>query len=268
MQDKGLLISLAVSDPVAPTRRARLRAQTLDELKQHALAQVAEGGPEALSLSAIARSMGMSGPALYRYFASRDELLAALVADGYADLADTLETAAGKARRRAPAARLRAVAGAYRIWALANPHRYRLVFSTTYGSGRMAPEQTIPAAHRSMLTFLDAVAALGPPPNAETGRAGALDRQLARWARDRPGDSHLPAAILFLGVSAWTRLHGVVSLEIEGMFAAMNIDPALVFGAEVDHLIAQRTADERRAAPEATADERRAAPEATGDGGG
>jgi AcrR family transcriptional regulator len=230
-----------VPDPPVVTRRERLRAQALGEIKHHALAQVVEGGPEALSLSAIARSMGMSGPALYRYFASREDLLAALVADSYDDLADTLQAAAAHARRRAPAARLRALATAYRGWALAHPHRYRLVFSSTYGSGHLAPERTVPAAHRSMSLFLDAIADLGPHDDPGSERGTALDRQLERWARSRSDGAELPAAVLHLGVVAWTRLHGVVSLEIEGTFASMELDGERLYEAEVDQLIAQRS---------------------------
>ena len=221
----------------APTRRERLRAQTLDEIKELALAQVAEGGPGALSLSAIARSMGMSGPGLYRYFASRDDLLASLVADSYDELADALGAAAEAARRRSPAARLRAVAAAFREWALAHPHRYRLVFSTTYGSGLVAPEGTIPAAHRSMLTILGAVADLTPEATMGQSPSRSLDRQLERWARSRAADSARPASALLLGILAWTRMHGLISLELEGVFASMNVDPALLFEVEIEELV-------------------------------
>lgn len=228
--------------PVSPSRRERLRAQTLAELKDLALAQIAEGGPAALSLNAIARSMGMSGPGLYRYFASRDDLLAALVADSYDELADALEAAAEAARRRAPAARFRAVTAAYRDWALAHPHQYRLVFSTAYGSGQVAPDDTIPRAHRSMLSVLAAVAALGPGAGNRSGRASTLDRQLERWSNARGGGGGLSAATLRLGVLTWTRLHGVLSLEIEGVFEAMGLDAALIYKAEVEQLIAEHRA--------------------------
>jgi len=242
-----------MSAPGAPNRRERLRAQTLAELKELALAQIAEGGPEAVSLNGIARSMGMSGPALYRYFASRDDLLATLVADSYNELADALESAGEAARRRAPAARFRALAAAYREWALTHPHRYRLVFSTAYGSGRVGSGDTVPPAHRSMLSILGAVADLGPAAGARSGKVSSLDRQLERWAEARSGRDGLPAATLWLGILTWTRLHGVLSLEIEGVFEAMGLDPALIFAAEVEQLIAQRRAltpgDGRASAP-------------------
>jgi len=127
----------------------------------------------------------------------------------------------------------------YRAWALADPHRFRLVFTTPHGSGRVDPGRTIPPAHRGMITFLEAIAAVGPPADTVPPARNALERQLERWAANRPGGPELPAAVLQLGVLAWTRLHGLVSLELEGAFAAMELDPAQLFAAEVDHLIAQ-----------------------------
>ena len=75
------------------SRRERIRAETLREIREIGARQVDEGGLAALSLNAIAKEMGMSGPALYRYFASRDELLAALIVDGYGELTRAVETA-------------------------------------------------------------------------------------------------------------------------------------------------------------------------------
>lgn len=224
----------AMASPPVMTRRERLRAEALAEIREHGYAQIAEGGPTALSLNGIAKAMGMSGPALYRYFASRDELLATLVTESYEDLAAALVAAARGASRRAPEGRLRAVATAFRAWALAQPHRYRLVFGSTYGSGALAPERVIPASQRSMHVFLVALADLAPPAPAPRG---ALGRELRAWA-EAGGEAFGPA-ILLLGVTAWTRMHGVVSLEIEGVFAQMGLDPAALYEAEVDHLIAQ-----------------------------
>src|ERR1017187_1800208 len=118
----------------APSRRERIRADTRTEICEHGLAQVAEGGPGALSLTGIAKAMGMSGPALYRYFASRDDLLVALIEECYEDLADTLTEVAYQTRSDTPEERLRAALNASREWALSQPHRYRLVFGSPYGS--------------------------------------------------------------------------------------------------------------------------------------
>lgn len=64
--------------------RERYRAQMQAEIKQRAWEQIASTGVAALSLKAIAKQMGMSGPALYRYFPSRDELITALISDATA----------------------------------------------------------------------------------------------------------------------------------------------------------------------------------------
>lgn len=110
-----------------PGPRDRFRARVREEVKAAALRQLADGGPEALSLNAIAKQLGMTGPALYRYFANRDSLLTELVIDAYGDLASALARAADGSASDA-AARLAAVARAYREWACGEPHRYRLLF--------------------------------------------------------------------------------------------------------------------------------------------
>jgi AcrR family transcriptional regulator len=230
-----------MASTVTASRRARLRAQTLADIREHGYAQIAAGGPTALSLNGIAKAMGMSGPAMYRYFASRDELLATLVAESYDALSDALIDAAEQARRRTPEGRLRAAAAAFRGWALEHPHRYRLVFGSTYGSGALDHERVIPAAHRGMSVLLAALAALGPAADAPRVRDPILARQLADWS-DRHGEPELAPGVLLLGVAAWTRMHGIVSLEIEGVFKQLDVDPARLYDAEVDHLIAQRAA--------------------------
>jgi AcrR family transcriptional regulator len=230
-----------------PTRRERLRAQTLAEIKQHALEQIAKDGVEALSLSAVARAMGMSGPALYRYFASRDDLLAALVGEAWGSLADALEEAALAARRRTPPARFRAVCVAYRAWAVEQPHRYVLALETSAGSGRFAPETTLPPAGRAMVVVLDAIADLGPLPAVRPGAIKALDTQLERWSRARMLRDDVPPAAFELAVLTMARVHGVVSLELTGAFASMTLDAALIYRVEVDLLLSHHAALSARA---------------------
>src|SRR5213080_1972905 len=113
-------------DSAVPDRRTRLRDWTREEIKAAALRQLAVHGVEGLSLNAIAKELGMTGPALYRYVASRDELVADLVVDAWEELADALELAAKENAEASPAKHLGAIGLAYRAWAAAQPHRYRL----------------------------------------------------------------------------------------------------------------------------------------------
>src|SRR5262245_34010715 len=106
---------------ITASPRERYRTQVRTEIKQHAWEQIATAGASALSLNAIAKQMGMSGPALYRYFAGRDELITELIRDAYRSLADTFQAAA------ADGAGLADLAHALRRWALDDPQRYLLI---------------------------------------------------------------------------------------------------------------------------------------------
>src|SRR3954469_24601119 len=156
-----------MSEPEAPTRRERVRQQTVAEIRALALAQVDDHGAEALSLNAIAKAMGMSGPALYRYFASREDLLATLVTESYAQLTAAVQAAAQHAARRAPARRLGAIIAGYREWALAHPRRYALLFGPR-PDGFADPAEGIAAINDAMVALLDALRAIAP--EAASGR--------------------------------------------------------------------------------------------------
>jgi len=56
----------------ALSRRDRLRAATVQEIKQTARRLLVSQGPDAVTLRAIAREMGMTAPGLYRYFSSHE----------------------------------------------------------------------------------------------------------------------------------------------------------------------------------------------------
>jgi AcrR family transcriptional regulator len=232
-----------------PTRRQERRSQTVQEIKTLAMQQVSDGGPQAVTLSGIVREMAMSPAALYRYFASRDALLADLVVDAYNDFADSV---LGEASDRSDAGRhLTAVLTAARDWALANPNAYRLIFQTSIGSGQeLAPERTIPAASRSMTTIVEAIAAVAEAASetktetrteTDTGTRAvaqpnpALDAALQAWA-ERSQLAQYPRSILLLGLIAWTRLHGIMSLELGGHLPATGIDAGLLYAAEVDSI--------------------------------
>ena len=161
---------------------------------------------------------------MYRYFDSRDELLATLVTESYEDLAQTLEAAAAAAQDAPPETRLRTAMRAYRNWARSSPQRYRLVFGSTYGSGELDPDRIIPAAARSMAVLLADLADLDREP-APKIKDAALRREVTRWGKVRAGGQISDAGVLLLGLLAWSRMHGIVSLEIEGFYEQVGVDP-------------------------------------------
>jgi len=88
------------------------------------------------------------------------------------------------------------------------------------------------AARRVLAPVLVALAALPTLAAAVDPRLSALDAQVAAWARDT--GQQVPGPALRRGVVWRTRLHGLLNLEIEGHFASMGFDPALLYDAEVD----------------------------------
>ncbi|WP_163512383.1 TetR/AcrR family transcriptional regulator [Fodinicola acaciae] len=211
--------------------RQRYREQVRDEIRTHAWSQVATTGASALSLNAIAKQMGMSGPALYRYYAGRDELITELVLEAYRDLADACEAAAASART--PAAKLSALAQATREWAVAEPHRYLLIYGTPVPGYHAPPEATAITA-RMMAVLVDAFAQLAPP--ATSAAAAAFEKDLATHRAWSPDDG-VSEAVLRRALVFWTRMQGVLSLEIAGHFTGMTFDPALLYAAEVEAAI-------------------------------
>ncbi len=118
------------------------------EIKAVARAHLATDGAN-LSLRAVARDMGMVSSAIYRYYASRDDLLTALIVDAYNALGETVEAAeAMVADRSQLRARWRAATRAVRTWALANPAEYALLYGSPV-PGYAAPADTIAAAART-----------------------------------------------------------------------------------------------------------------------
>lgn len=219
-----------------PTRREQRRVETVQEIKARAMEQIRAGGPDAVSLARIVRDMSMSPAAVYRYFASRDALVGDLVVDAYDELADFLVASAPPG---GPADEgLRAVLGAVRTWALAHPNAYRLIFQTEVGSGReVEVERTTSAATRSMAAIIAALATVSTQETTGTATTSAilppsLDAPIAAWSR-RSGLDGYPPDVLALGLLSWTRLHGIISLELAGHLPATGLDASVLYDAEV-----------------------------------
>jgi len=212
----------AASPHLPPRRRERLRQATLAEIKTLAWAQIAEAGAPALSLRAIARAMGMTSSALYRYFPSREVLLTELARDGFASLADALEVAEAKAGLVAALGdRFLMVVRAYRSWSFGHPSEYALMFGTPVPGvevyGPEAKAEMIRGVNVLFRVMIEGVqsSGLNPPPLEGPG-AIKLRAKFRRW-RAHQGEE-LPPAALAACLFAWTQLHGAITLELFGHF--------------------------------------------------
>ncbi len=226
-----------------PGRRQRVRNATVAEIKRLAWDQIATGGPAALSLRALSRQMGMTGSAIYRYFSGREALLTALITDGFASLADALEAAeAGLDDEVDAAERWLGTARAYRSWAKAHPTEYALIFGTRSPHVE-DPGEAVQRQHRRgvdvLFRVMQSCVAEGRADLAEQEATltPALRAQLEAWRR---GDAlDLPAAALAGCMTAWTQLHGMLSLELFGGFPPWLQPLDELFDQQMRHVVAR-----------------------------
>ena len=121
---------------------------------------------------------------------------------------------------------------------MANPRYYQLLFGIRPRGLGADSDEAVGVMHGGMRVLEDVFVALtaptGPAPPAD-----ALDSELRTWSRERDDPQGLPPLVLRLAVLAWTRLHGVVGLELTGALARMGLDPALLLDDEVQRLVAE-----------------------------
>ena len=229
------------------SRRDRVRAATVTEIKDTARRILVAEGPDGLSLRAIAREMGMTAPALYRYFPSRERLVEALIADLYDELTATLVAAgdstddrAGAAGPADPRAQITAASRAFRSWALAHPREFGLLFGSPI-PGIDAHSDDSPAglaSERFGQLFGNLVARIyltDPfPVPAEDEMDPRLRRQLRAWCSALPVELPIGAGQVFL--SCWIRLYGMVAMEVFGHLEFALPDAEPMFEAELRDL--------------------------------
>jgi AcrR family transcriptional regulator len=135
-----------------------------------------EEGPEGLSMRRLAERIGLTAPALYRYFPDKSTLEDAICSEAHWELGDLGADALRQAGVRGED-ELLALAAIYRRWALAHPHLYRLVYCSPLSRNRWDPE-----AEQYGAELLRAV----------------VDHDTAASAR------------------LWCFIHGIVMLELDG----------------------------------------------------
>lgn len=218
------------------TARERARAEITAEILGSARRQMATSGAASISLRATARDLGMVSSAVYRYFASRDELLTRLIIDAYNSLGDAADAADAERPREDFLGRWMAVCHAIRDWALAHPHEWALIYGAPV-PGYAAPQDTVGPGTRTSVTMIriliEALLAGSLP------EADEVPRKVSRSIRGVKAFIPVPVpdGNLIAGLMARTQILGHVTLELDGQFAATIDDPRTFF----DH-VARTTA--------------------------
>lgn len=202
--------------------RERARAEVIAAIAATARRQLVVDGASGLSLRAVARELGMVSSGIYRYVASRDELLTMLIVEAYDSLGAAVERDVAASSARAPAARLVSAARTIRSWAVANPNEYALVYGSPV-PGYAAPQDTIGPATRVTLALVRIVAEaheaglLVPPGGVADVRADLAERLRADLATVRAElGVDLTDDVVVHTIAAWTQIFGLVSFELFG----------------------------------------------------
>ena len=164
-----------------------------------------ESGPSALSMREVARRAGCTHQAPYHYFANREAILAALVREGFDELADRLASARERLEGADRRAVLTASGNAYVEFALRHPGVFRVMFRPDVCDPERFPE-VVQASER------------------------ARD-ELARLARHVAGEeTSLEVEVLF-----WSGVHGLASLLLDGPLVGAfgSVQERLEFAREV-----------------------------------
>lgn len=214
------------------TPRERAREQTLAEITRIGREHLATHGAAALSLRAVARDLGVVSSAVYRYVASRDDLLTLLVIDGYTELGAEVDTAVGGLPAADHRGRLHALARAVRTWALREPARYALLFGSPVPGYHAPAERTTGPGTRVIVALVGIIedaqraGALTVPDEAvDPALSVDLDRIRAEMGLIVPDE------LLARGVLVWAALFGAVNFEVFGQYGADTFaDPAVLFG--------------------------------------
>ncbi len=207
------------------SRRDRVRAATTEEIKQTARRILVQEGPDALSLRAIAGEMGMTAPALYRYFGSRDELIKHVCADIFGELAGAIRdaiNAAAAASGGDMTAKVLAACWAFRDWSLGHSREFGLVFATPLpGLHVQKDDITAESGGEFGNTFFLLMLELwrknpfDVPPDDQIDPG--LRVQLEGYREGLAGLAEgLPLGLLLTFLRCWVRLYGIVSLEVFG----------------------------------------------------
>jgi AcrR family transcriptional regulator len=227
-----------------PSRRDRLRTAAVAEIKQAGRRLLVSGGPAAISLRAIARDMGMTAPAIYRYFPSLDALVLAIVTDLFEELRHSVELIATHFADEDPLTRVGHMARQFRRWALTHPAEFALMFGSPVPGITAFAEQCDPvndAGARFGETFFTVLGEFyerHPFEGALPDLPVDVLREVLRPYTETFGD-RFPLPVVYLFVSSWTRLYGVVAMEVFGHLAWAMTDVEPLFELELTRTLSQ-----------------------------
>jgi len=209
------------------SRRERVRQAAIEEIKSIAWKIINEQGITEVTVHAIAKQMGMTPPAFYSYFKSREALMKSLVLDAYESFQSALESARDSLPEEKMAKQILAIYIAYREWAITHPALFGL-FAGREVPGFNPPEEDIVKKSDTMVAIFFEVYQKAskagllttpdkrpPLPESYRTQISKLKQQLKIEIAEEVINSMIHIAFL---------VHGIISMEISGRYQHMLND--------------------------------------------
>jgi len=194
-----------------------------DEMLHAAVGLLDGHGPDALQTRKVASAAGTSTMAVYTHFGGMRALIAAVAKEGLRqfDVALTVPQTGD------PVTDLFTCGGAYRRYAIARPHMYRLMFGSTSAHGINAPA-------RNVLTLTLAEIDQDYPSFAHVVRGVHRCMLAGRITVGSPDDD---ATVVATAAQFWALIHGFVMLELAGYYGDDGAAVAPVLGSVTSNLL-------------------------------
>lgn len=225
---------------MARPKRDAVRQEMADDIKRVAREQMREQGTAGISLRGIARTLDITAPAIYNYYPRLDDLITALLVDAFNAHADAMQAAAESVPGEGLLPRIRAVWLAYRNWAVANVVDFDLMYGNPIPGYQAPADITIPLARRPLELVMTLMI--------QAQRRGEIAIPAAYRSIPPANANHITEFIQQFGLTVepalfyymligWTRIHGIVMLEIRHHLAPPigNVETACAH--EIDVLL-------------------------------
>lgn len=196
-------------------RRASTKAKAPEDVRgrvlRAAVRLIGEAGLASLSMREVARAAGVSHQAPYHYFDDREAILAALAEEGFTILSTRLERARDPSEP--PAARMASLGRAYVQFACDHPSLFRVMFRPDFVDAERFPSLRA-CGERAFATL-----------------PASLKECVAAGLPAEPSfDAHV--------VLAWSLVHGLACLILDGPLALKLPDAAKARDAMIDDVMA------------------------------
>lgn len=191
-----------------------------DKILAHACDLYLAEGLDGFSMRKLARSVGVTAPALYRHFESREHVLADVVREAYREFTAYLHRAL---EGRTPEDRLRRAGEGYLAFALEHPRWYTIVFTAPERFGQDRLPDDIEAQGCAIHQFwVDRLR--------ECMDAGML----------------APADPIEVGLTLWAHAHGLIKLYQQGHFQMDEPQFRALYGASAQRMMSGIATDTYR----------------------